>query len=870
MTKPPSLHFDWRRHWRLLLVVVLGALALAGLFGKADSISIDQHYAYTSTLLRFSKADAELNAVVVANRYGLQRDFDSVTAGMHRVRELAAALSEVPEFLSPAHRAEMASRVEELAALSARKAEAVDRFKREDAILQNSLSYFPIVTDGLIVEGVLPLQLSRRAGIFGRSVMNYALTGDPSTAERVRDELRALEAEAERLPEQAAQRLRNQLAHARLILQHKPILDGVTQEILDLPTGSRADALSLAYASHYNRALHEAHVYRVLLFVVAVGLAGYLILMIVRQRQTALELAAANSRLKDRVDALDRAQDELKRYATVFTNASEGMVITDERAVILAVNPAFTEITGYALQDIAGKTPAVLQSGRQDKAYYREMWAALNGPGQWQGEIWNRRRSGEVYPEWLSIAAVRDAAGRTTHYIGIFSDVTERKQAEERIQHLANHDALTGLPNRLLLQDRLEQALRQAKRNGRNVAVLFFDLDRFKVINDTLGHDVGDGLLRIVTQRCRGVVRETDTLARHGGDEFVVVLPDLEHAQDAGAVARKLLAAVTEPCELDGHQLTVTCSIGIAVYPADGDSGSILLRNADAAMCRAKDDGRNAYQFYTSDMNTASLGELLLEQQLRGALKRDEFRLHYQPKVDARSGRLMGCEALLRWQHPEHGLLAPGRFVPVAEENGLILPIGRWVIEEACRQQRAWLDAGLEPVPVAVNLSAQQFVQGDIVATVREALERSQLPAELLELELTETILMRDAARTLDILAGFSRLGVSLAIDDFGTGYSSLAYLRQFNVDTLKIDRSFVQGIESGTDDAKIATAIIALAHSLGLRVTAEGVENAAQHRILADRHCDYLQGYLFGRPEPSEVFEARLSPASGSALLQR
>src|SRR5690606_34655955 len=333
---------------------------------------------------------------------------------------------------------------------------------------------------------------------------------------------------------------------------------------------------------------------------------------------------------------------------------------------------------------------------------------------------------------------------------------------------------LTGLPNRQLLQDRLEQALRQAQRHQKRAAVLFFDLDRFKNINDTLGHDVGDGLLRKVAQRCLGVVRDTDTVARQGGDEFVVVLPDLAQAQDAAVIARKILAAVTQPCRLGQHELTVTCSIGIAVYPEDGTSVSLLLRHADAAMYRAKAEGRDGYQFYAADMNTANLGELLLEHQLRSAIDRNELRLHYQPKVDARTARLLGCEALLRWEHPEHGLLAPNRFVPAAEESGLILPIGQWVIREACRQLRAWLDAGLSPVPIAVNLSGHQFAQQDVVSLVRENLAEYRLPAHLLELELTETMLMRDVTSTIATLRALSEIGVSLAIDDFGTGYSSL------------------------------------------------------------------------------------------------
>jgi len=855
-----------RRRWRTVVVLAVGATALAWLFTKADSISIDRHQDYASTLFRLLQADAELNAAVLANRYGVKRDFDDTSVAVRRLQELIVSLEAVPEFLLDADRARMAARIAELRRFGERKAEAVDRFKREVSVLLNSLNYFPMITDSLIEDGVLEFALSRKVGVFGRTVVNYVLTDDAALGARLRNRKQQLYAVAETLPPESAAKLRNLLTHAELIERHTPTLNAITREILELPTSKTADQLALIYAQGYGNALREAHVYRVLLFVVALGLAGYLAVMIARQRRTAQALAEANVSLRERVEALNKAQGELKLYDTVFTNAAEGMMITDANATIVAVNPAFTAITGYRPEEIRGRTPAVLSSGRQDKAYYRAMWHELVERGSWQGEIWNRRRNGEVYPEWLSIAAVRDGEGRTTHYIGIFSDVTEHKKAEARIRHLAHHDVLTGLPNRVLLQDRLKQAIRQAKRNQRHAAVLFFDLDRFKIINDTLGHEVGDGLLRIVTERCLGAVRDSDTVARLGGDEFVVVLPDMEHAPDAAVIARKILAAITQPCHLGQHELTVTCSIGIAVYPNDGSSESELLRNADAAMYRAKAEGRNGYQFYTADMNAASLGELLLEHQLRGALERNEFRLYYQPKVGARTGRLKGCEALLRWEHPQHGLLTPDRFVPVAEESGMIVAIDRWVIREACRQLRAWIDAGLEPVPVAVNISAQQLAHRDLVELVADALKEYRLSPRLLELELTETMLMRDVRRTVDILSVLSGMGIGLAIDDFGTGYSSLAYLRQLPVTSLKIDRSFVRDIslsEAGSDGT-IATAVIALAHSLGLEVTAEGVETDDQRRFLAAHHCDYLQGYLFAKPESVAAFSTRLRAVAG------
>lgn len=850
---------DWQRAARALLMVLLIGLSLAWLFSRADSISIEQHQDYSRQLLRLQQLDAELNASVLASRYDLYRNFDRSSQGVKDLLAITRTLTQLPDYLPPRDRQPLAEQVARLRQASLDKADAVDRFKRETAILRNSQSYFPLITDSLIRDGVLQPALSREVGIFGRSVMTFLLSDDPGRGERLRQEHDRLAGVAERLPPATAETLRILLSHAALILTHKPTLDAITHDILELPTHALGDTLSQSYAQAYNQALQKARRYRVLLFVVALGLGIYLVMAVARRRRLAAQLADANRELHERLEALHQAQAELKRYATVFTNAREGMVITDASAQIIAVNPAFTEITGYPLEQIAGATPAVLSSGRQDEHYYQKMWSALKERGQWQGEIWNRRRSGDIYPEWLSIAAVRDSEGETTHYIGIFSDVTERKEAEARIHHLAHHDALTGLPNRLLLQDRLGQAIREARRKGSQVGILFMDLDRFKWINDTLGHDAGDHLLRTITRRCLDVLRESDTLARLGGDEFVAILPGLQQAQDAGLVARKLLAAITQPCMLGNHELSVTCSIGIAVFPGDGTTDSLLLRNADAAMYRAKSEGRNGFQFYSTDMNTARLGELLLEHQLRGALERQELCLFYQPKVDARDGTLRSCEALLRWRHAEEGLLTPDRFLPAAEESGLIVPIGEWVIREACRQVRSWLDAGRQPVRVAVNLSGQQFAHQNIVQLVRDALQEYRLPPQLLELELTETILMRDIERTLVILGELCALGVSLAIDDFGTGYSSLAYLRQFQVHTLKIDRSFVNDIQEGANDAKIASAVIGLAHSLGLRVVAEGVETPLQQAFLANHACDYLQGYLFGKPEPADRFSERL-----------
>ncbi|OQX13070.1 MAG: hypothetical protein BWK76_16710 [Desulfobulbaceae bacterium A2] len=543
----------------------------------------------------------------------------------------------------------------------------------------------------------------------------------------------------------------------------------------------------------------------------------------------------------------------------VLDSSAEAIVITDQDNRILRVNSAFCQMTGYSESEVLGENPRINKSQQHPPEFYQAMWEQISQHGIWQGEILNRRKSGEVYPAWLTINAIRDEQGRLTNYLAIFTDITERKTAEHRLAHLAHHDALTGLPNRLLLQDRFEQALAHAQREGRRMALLFLDLDRFKTINDSLGHPVGDRLLQAVSLRLQESLRDMDTVSRQGGDEFVVLLTDLSHPDDAGLVAQKILDALSQPFHVDQHQLGTSCSIGISVAPDDAMDYDTLRRQADTALYAAKGAGRATYRFFTEQMNQHVLEMLDLEHRLRQAVARGELSLHFQPQFSLTDARLIGAEALLRWQHPEMGLVSPARFIPVAEESGLIVAIGEWVLQQACCQARRWLDDGLDLPVLAVNISALQFRQDNLVETVAAILRDSGLPPERLELELTESMLMQDLERTLTKLDAFKAMGISLSIDDFGTGYSSLTYLKRFKLDILKIDQSFVRDLAEDSDDAAIVRAIIQLGHSLNLRVIAEGVETAAQRDYLQGEGCDHVQGYLFSRPLAVEDFSQRL-----------
>jgi len=531
----------------------------------------------------------------------------------------------------------------------------------------------------------------------------------------------------------------------------------------------------------------------------------------------------------------------------VFDSASEGIVITDAECRIEAVNPAFTRITGYDAAESVGRLSRMMTG--QGAEINQEMLAHLACDGHWQGEMHDRRRSGEWYPAWLSISTVRDADKRITNFVGVFTDNTRRKEDETRLQFLASHDSLTGMWNRSGMMTRFADDIQRARASDRQLALLFIDLDRFKAVNDMLGHLAGDQLLVVAAKRMRAQLKDGDIAARLGGDEFTVLLDDPPGCGSAADLAERLIASMAQPFMIDGQEMFVTASIGIACYPADGLDAATLLKNADVAMYRAKQRGKNNFQFFTSDMNTQALEQLLLENNLRRALERSEFELHYQPQFAAADGRIAGVEALIRWRHPELGLVLPGTFISLAEQNGLIVPIGAWVLQEACRQGKAWLDAGLEFGRVAVNLSAKQFSSGDLLDTIRAALDRSGLPPSRLEFEITESTIMHNPPEAVLLLDRIRDMGVALSIDDFGTGYSSLVSLKQYPLDSLKIDRGFVKGIPYDADDVAITEAIIAIAHKMRLKVVAEGVETKEQADFLRAAGCDVLQGFLFGRP---------------------
>ncbi len=544
-----------------------------------------------------------------------------------------------------------------------------------------------------------------------------------------------------------------------------------------------------------------------------------------------------------------KAEEGLRLMGKIFHGSTDAIVITNINSKIIDANESFSTITGYEKEIVLGKNPTFLFSHKHNAQFYFHLRRTLVKSGAWSGEVWTKRKNDEIYPIWLSLYSVKDENNATTHFVGIFSDITTRKAAENQLKQLAHYDPLTGLPNRTQFTERLKWTIEVAHRDNQQAALMFLDLDRFKLINDTLGHQAGDQLLIEVAKRMTDCVREVDTVSRLAGDEFTIILNNVKSPEEAGQVSKKILEAFKIPIQLEGRDVFASTSIGITLYPNDGTTANQLIKNADTAMYHAKERGRNNFQYFSHSMNQKVLDELEMETNLRQALKNNEFSLNYQPQFDLKNRKMIGLEVLLRWKHPVLGMIPPAVFIPHAEKSDLIITIGEWVLKTACEKSMAWQAQGLPSVRIAVNLSGMQLKQHDLIERVKGILHDTKLPSELLELELTEGVLMDNAEMTISTLNELKKMGIRLSIDDFGTGYSSLSYLKRFPIDTLKIDQSFVRDITTNEDDNAIAATIISMAHNLRLKVIAEGVETKEQLDILYDKNCDEVQGYYFSYP---------------------
>lgn len=586
---------------------------------------------------------------------------------------------------------------------------------------------------------------------------------------------------------------------------------------------------------------------------------------IARARMTSQDRFQLIRQLRQELSVLKEKEAELEMTLKVFSHLNEAVVITDPQGAVFSINPAFSDITGFMENDILGQNMRILKSGRHDAAFYADMWQALLVEGLWTGNVWNRRKNGEIYPQWTIIKAIRNREGTVRNYVGILSDLTDLRETEQQIQFIAHFDPLTELPNRILFKDRLSQAITQSKRHKQKVGVLWIGLDRFQQVNANAGRFMGDQVLKALANRLRNELRENDTIARIGGDEFALLATQVDELSHFGQIAEKVQKLIGRTLQFGEHSLHFSASIGITAFPMDPSDAETMLKHAETAMKRAKERGGNSFTFYTQQMGELAMQRWNIEKGMKNALERKEFFLLYQPQYDVITGTMVGVEALVRWLSPQFGLVAPGQFIPLAEENGLIVPLGEWVLQEACAQNKQWQDAGYPPVHIAVNVSPRQFQSQNLDLAVEKALQNSRLDPRWLELEITESLLLDDEQRAIQILNRWRSQNLQLSIDDFGTGYSSLSYLRRYPVHSLKIDRSFIADIVRDDDEgAAIVNAILAVARSLKLKVVAEGVASAQQLEFLRRAGCDKVQGFLFGPPmSPTEISqlmeEARL-----------
>ncbi len=837
--------------WKLGLlgVSLISALLLTTFFLRAGSIPHEQHYQYTLLLHDLREADAEIDAEVLASRLELSRNYDAMTMHVQRATRTVDRLASAPAFLVDADRDAVLTTASEMQALIKQKATLVDDFKRDNAVLRNSLSYFPTAVNAYFAKPHDPL-IGQAVGRYARHLLAYARAPDPDNRQLVSASAIELRVVAGRSSERHV--VENLLRHGDMVVERLTNVDALSRNLLKVASARQLQHLNDVYAQSYVRAEHEAARYRAIMYVMAMALTAYLALTFLRLTLTRRTLAQANRELTERYAALLLVEDRLRLHTTAFDNSHEGITLTNAQGDILDVNPAFTRITGYERSEVIGRNPRVLKSGRHDQAFYAAMWKSIIEIGTWRGEIWNRSKFGDVYPELLSIAAVHDADGQITNFVAVFSDIRRLKEQEKQLVQLAYFDALTGLPNRVLLADRMAQASAQTRRNHTLMAICYLDLDGFKPINDTWGHDIGDQLLIEMANRFKVTLRAGDSVARLGGDEFVLLMLGLNSIAECEQAVQRMLHAIGNPLLVTPQPIMLSASIGVTIFPLDDADADALLRHADQAMYRAKQLGKNCFHMFDLEHDRYARSRRDRVARIQDALDRHEIVLHYQPKVDMRAGRVSGAEALVRWQHPERGLLLPAEFLPLIEEDDLVVRLGEWLIETALEQMEVWQAQGFS-ISVSVNVAGRQLQSPGFVQWLSEALSRHPSVAKQLELELLETTALEDMVRVSRVIEECGQLGVPFSLDDFGTGYSSLTYLKRLPVTTIKIDQSFVSEILSDPNNLVIVQGVIGLTNAFQRQVIAEGVETAEHGRLLLQLDCDQAQGFGIARPMPGD-----------------
>ena len=854
MSLPESLLGVPPRYFRqgLALFVVIFVSLLTWLFFRAENVSPEAHFAYTQKLRDLGELDVRVDGQILANRLEQVRNYDALTSYMQRIELLAKDVSNAPAYLAAADRTAVAAAAEDLATAMTRKAAMVDQFKRDNAILRNSISYFPIATSIYLDTGHLPSSQDRQrdsVGKYAREVLAYSHTPSKESGDRVR----SVRNELLGLAEGAAQKklIDNMLLHGDSIGERIRALDSLLIEISKLRSNELLEKLAASYAAGHTGAHSVATRYRMALYGLAILLSVFLAFLFFRLDLARRSLAKANRELGERYAAQLAVEKQLTLHATAFRNAHDGITLTDASGNILDVNPAFSRITGWERSEVIGRNPRVLKSGRHDLEFYQAMWRSINETDSWRGEIWNRNKYGEVFPELLSISAVRDSTGVLTNYVAVFSDIGRLKAQESQLTQMAYYDPLTELPNRTLLADRLVQGIAQTSRTSSLMAVCYLDLDGFKPINDTWGHGAGDMVLVEIANRMRQIMRGGDTVARLGGDEFVLLLLGIASEAECQEAINRLQTHISLPLGVLPEPVSISASIGVTLFPNDNEDPDTLLRHADQAMYRAKQAGKNGYQIFDAehDRTTRSRRDHVIR--IRQALDEHEFVLFYQPKVNMRQGKVTGAEALIRWNHPERGILAPSEFLPLINDDVMVKLIGDWVIEAVLAQMEVWHQEGLD-LTVSVNVASKQLQAPEFVEKLKAALFIHPTVAHLLEMEILETAALEDVAKTSRVIDECRALGVRFSLDDFGTGYSSLTYLKRLPAEIIKIDQSFVREILSDFNNLVIVQGVISLASAFQREIIAEGVETIEHGRLLIQLNCDHAQGYGIAKPMPA------------------
>ncbi len=854
----PAGSWQARRRWvGVLLSVLVLMAALIWVYQQAEAVVPAQHERYVLTLSRLQALDAKADSELLASRMGLVNHYDGLTQLQADMAQQVDVLLTLPGYLPEPARQQLSSLTRGVQTILASKADLVDVFKRHNAVLRNSEAYFPRAMHAFLhgnESGGLSAADRELAERFGRAVMVYALK--PSDAYRQHFEAVAAELAKRHPAAKSTSGLGHLALHGKQIVQRIAALEDVHRQWGELGSGPLLGQLSVGYARAHTLAVSRATVYRQGLYALALVLAVYLVGMFVVLARARQSLAHAHAETAARLAAQLAAEMQLKLHSTAFQHSHDGITLTDAQGNILDVNPAFSRITGWSRGEVLGRNPRVLRSGRHDKAFYEAMWNSIQYIGTWTGEIWNRNKYGEVFPELLSISAVRDDEGAVTNYVAVFSDIRRLKAQENQLTKLAYYDPLTELPNRTLLADRLGRGLLQARRMHTLLAVCYLDLDGFKPINDTWGHDAGDRVLVDVARRLKSALDVDDTVARIGGDEFVILMTGLGATEACLQGCQRVLDVLQQPLMVGTDAVQLTASMGVAVYPQDDADADTLLRHADQAMYVAKQAGKNCYHLFDAEMDRDARSHIDRMARVREALVADEMRLYYQPKVNLRTGQVAGMEALVRWQHPQTGLVPPADFLPLIEEDDLICELGDWVIETALDQMQFWRSQGLN-LPVSVNVAGRQLQSPDFVQKLTAAISRHPtVPAADLQLEILETTGLEDIVKVSRVIAECHQLGVTVALDDFGTGYSSLTYLKRLPVDTVKIDQSFVRDMLSDPDNLTIVHSVTKLAGSFDRELVAEGVESVEHGRLLMMLGCHVFQGYGVARPMPADLVQ--------------